>query len=302
MGPTGIGKTDLAFQLYDSADIEIIGVDSVQVYKHLNIGSGKPNKEVLKKYPHKLIDIIEPYESYSTGKFQKDCLREIKRIDSSNKTPLLVGGTMLYFKNLFYGLSKLPESTKDIRDEVEMECKKKGLEEMYEYLIKIDPITANNIHSNDSQRIKRAIEVYRLTDKPLSLWLQESYTEVHEDIKPFNVLQFAIKPKDKELHREKIALRFQDMIDKGLIKEVEEILNVKQMNADKASMKTVGYKQVSDYLNGDLSFDEMIARAVIATRQLAKRQMTWLRSWNKIIWLEEGSASNLEVILGHINK
>ena len=302
MGPTGIGKTDLAFQLYDSADIEIIGVDSVQVYKHLNIGSGKPNKEVLKKYPHKLIDIIEPYESYSTGKFQKDCLREIKRIDSSNKTPLLVGGTMLYFKNLFYGLSKLPESTKDIRDEVEMECKKKGLEEMYEYLIKIDPISANNIHSNDSQRIKRAIEVYRLTDKPLSLWLQESYTEVHEDIKPFNVLQFAIKPKDKELHREKIALRFQDMIDKGLIKEVEEILNVKQMNADKASMKTVGYKQVSDYLNGDLSFDEMIARAVIATRQLAKRQMTWLRSWNKIIWLEEGSASNLEVILGHINK
>ena len=302
MGPTGIGKTDLAFQLYDSADIEIIGVDSVQVYKHLNIGSGKPNKEVLKKYPHKLIDIIEPYESYSTGKFQKDCLREIKRIDSSNKTPLLVGGTMLYFKNLFYGLSKLPESTKDIRDEVEMECKKKGLEEMYEYLIKIDPISANNIHSNDSQRIKRAIEVYRLTDKPLSLWLQESYTEVHEDIKPFNVLQFAIKPKDKELHREKIALRFQDMIDKGLIKEVEEILNVKQMNADKASMKTVGYKQVSDYLNGDLSFDEMIVRAVIATRQLAKRQMTWLRSWNKIIWLEEGSASNLEVILGHINK
>ena len=302
MGPTGIGKTDLAFQLYDSADIEIIGVDSVQVYKHLNIGSGKPNKEVLKKYPHNLIDIIEPYESYSTGKFQKDCLREIKRIDSSNKTPLLVGGTMLYFKNLFYGLSKLPESTKDIRDEVEMECKKKGLEEMYEYLIKIDPISANNIHSNDSQRIKRAIEVYRLTDKPLSLWLQESYTEVHEDIKPFNVLQFAIKPKDKELHREKIALRFQDMIDKGLITEVEEILNVKQMNADKASMKTVGYKQVSGYLNGDLSFDEMIARAVIATRQLAKRQMTWLRSWNKIIWLEEGSASNLEVILGHINK
>ena len=302
MGPTGIGKTDLAFQLYDSADIEIIGVDSVQVYKHLNIGSGKPNKEVLKKYPHNLIDIIEPYESYSTGKFQKDCLREIKRIDSSNKTPLLVGGTMLYFKNLFYGLSKLPESTKDIRDEVEMECKKKGLEEMYEYLIKIDPISANNIHSNDSQRIKRAIEVYRLTDKPLSLWLQESYTEVHEDIKPFNVLQFAIKPKDKELHREKIALRFQDMIDKGLIKEVEEILNVKQMNTDKASMKTVGYKQVSDYLNGDLSFDEMIVRAVIATRQLAKRQMTWLRSWNKIIWLEEGSASNLEVILGHINK
>ena len=302
MGPTGIGKTDLAFQLYDSADIEIIGVDSVQVYKHLNIGSGKPNKEVLKKYPHKLIDIIEPYESYSTGKFQKDCLREIKRIDSSNKTPLLVGGTMLYFKNLFYGLSKLPESTKDIRDEVEMECKKKGLEEMYEYLIKIDPISANNIHSNDSQRIKRAIEVYRLTDKPLSLWLQESYTEVHEDIKPFNVLQFAIKPKDKELHREKIALRFQDMIDKGLIKEVEEILNVKQMNTDKASMKTVGYKQVSDYLNGDLSFDEMIARAVIATRQLAKRQMTWLRSWNKIIWLEEDSVNNLKIILDSIKK
>ena len=302
MGPTGIGKTDLAFQLYDTSDIEIIGVDSVQVYKHLNIGSGKPNKEVLKKYPHKLIDIIEPYESYSTGKFQKDCLREIKKIDSSNKTPLLVGGTMLYFKNLFYGLSKLPESTKDIRDEVEMECKKKGLEAMHEYLIKIDPISASNIHSNDSQRIKRAIEVYRLTNKPLSLWHQESYTEVHEDIKPFNVFQFAIKPKDKEMHREKIAIRFQDMIDMGLIKEVEEILNVKQMSTDKLSMKTVGYKQVSDYLNGDLSFDEMISRAITATRQLAKRQMTWLRSWNKIIWLEEDSVNNLEIILDSIKK
>ena len=125
---------------------------------------------------------------------------------------------------------------------------------------------------------------------------------MHEDIKPFNVFQFAIKPKDKEMHREKIAIRFQDMIDMGLIKEVEEILNVKQMSTDKLSMKTVGYKQVSDYLNGDLSFDEMISRAITATRQLAKRQMTWLRSWNKIIWLEEDSANNLEIILDFINK
>ena len=137
MGPTGIGKTDLAFQLYDSSAVEIISVDSVQVYKHLNIGSGKPDKTVLKKYPHKLIDVIEPHESYSTGKFQTDCIKEIKAINASNKTPLLVGGTMLYFKNLFNGLSELPESTEEIREEVELECQQKGLKAMHDYLKEI---------------------------------------------------------------------------------------------------------------------------------------------------------------------
>jgi len=302
MGPTGIGKTDLAFQLYDSCDAEIISVDSVQVYKHLNIGSGKPNKEVLMKYPHKLIDVIEPYQAYSTGKFQKDCLKEIKKIDSSNKIPLLVGGTMLYFRNLFHGLSELPESTEEIRQEVEQEYNQKGLEVMYEHLRKVDLLSAKSIHPNDSQRIKRAIEVYRLTNKPLSLWRQESHLEEHEDLKPFNIHQFAIKPKEKKIHREKIAIRFQEMIDKGLINEVEGLLNKKQMDSAKSSMKSIGYKQVSNYLEGNLSFDEMIFRAVTATRQLAKRQMTWLRSWNRVIWLEEESGKNLNIVLDTINQ
>tara|TARA_Y100001968_G_scaffold205052_1_gene188299 strand:+ start:374 stop:1279 length:906 start_codon:yes stop_codon:yes gene_type:complete len=301
MGPTGIGKTDLAFQLYDSSDVEIISVDSVQVYKHLNIGSGKPDKTVLKKYPHKLIDVIEPHESYSTGKFQTDCIKEIKIINASNKTPLLVGGTMLYFKNLFNGLSELPESTEEIREEVELEYQQKGLKAMYDYLKEIDSLSAKNIHPNDAQRIKRAIEVYRLTNKPLSLLHQESLVEMHEDLKPFDIHQFAIKPKDKEIHRDKVATRFQDMIDKGLINEVEGLLNKKQMNSGKSSLKSVGYKQVSDYLEGHLSFDEMISKAVTATRQLAKRQMTWLRSWNRVIWLEEESGNNLDIVLDTIN-
>ena len=301
MGPTGIGKTDLAFQLYDSSDVEIISVDSVQVYKHLNIGSGKPDKTVLKKYPHKLIDVIEPHESYSTGKFQTDCIKEIKAINASNKTPLLVGGTMLYFKNLFNGLSELPESTEEIREEVELEYQQKGLKAMHDYLKEIDSLSAKNIHPNDAQRIKRAVEVYRLTNKPLSLLHQESLVEMHEDLKPFDIHQFAIKPKDKEIHRDKVATRFQDMIDKGLINEVEDLLNKKQMNSGKSSLKSVGYKQVSDYLEGHLSFDEMISKAVTATRQLAKRQMTWLRSWNRVIWLEEESGNNLEIVLDTIN-
>ena len=301
MGPTGIGKTDLAFQLYDSSDVEIISVDSVQVYKHLNIGSGKPDKTVLKKYPHKLIDVIEPHESYSTGKFQTDCIKEIKAINASNKTPLLVGGTMLYFKNLFNGLSELPESTEEIREEVELEYQQKGLKAMHDYLKEIDSLSAKNIHPNDAQRIKRAIEVYRLTNKPLSLLHQESLVEMHEDLKPFDIHQFAIKPKDKEIHRDKVATRFQDMIDKGLINEVEGLLNKKQMNSGKSSLKSVGYKQVSDYLEGHLSFDEMISKAVTATRQLAKRQMTWLRSWNRVIWLEEESGNNLDIVLDTIN-
>ena len=194
MGPTGIGKTDLAFELYDSANIEIISVDSVQVYKHLNIGSGKPDKKALTKYPHKLIDVIDPHEKYSTGKFQKDCLKEIKKANSSKKMPLLVGGTMLYFKNLFHGISKLPESTDEIRQEVELESNQKGLKKMYEYLKKVDLLSAKGIHPNDSQRIKRAIEVYRLTNKPLSLWHQENYLEVHADLKSFEIFQFAESP------------------------------------------------------------------------------------------------------------
>tara|TARA_Y100001970_G_scaffold288376_1_gene415492 strand:- start:1166 stop:2071 length:906 start_codon:yes stop_codon:yes gene_type:complete len=301
MGPTGIGKTDLAFKLYDSSDIEIISVDSVQVYKHLNIGSGKPDKEVLNKYPHKLIDIIEPYDSYSTGKFQTDCIKEIKKINLSNKTPLLVGGTMLYFKNLFNGLSELPESTEEIREEVELDCIQKGLEAMHDYLKEIDPVSAKSIHPNDTQRIKRAIEVYRLTNKPLSLWHKESLVGMNKDLKPFDIHQFAIRPKDKKIHRNNVAIRFQDMIDKGLIKEVEDLLNKNQMDTAKSSMRSVGYKQVSEYLEGNLSFDEMISKAVTATRQLAKRQMTWLRSWNRIIWLEEESGNNLDIVLGTIN-
>ena len=217
MGPTGIGKTDLAFQLYDSANVEIISVDSVQVYKHLNIGSGKPDKEILTKYPHKLIDVIDPHENYSTGKFQKDCLKEIKKANSSMKMPLLVGGTMLYFKNLLHGLSELPESTEEIRHEVELEFNQKGLEAMNGHLQQIDPLSAKNIHPNDSQRIKRAIEVFRLTNKPLSLWQQQNQLKVHEDLKSFDIHQFAIKPKDKGIHREKVAIRFQEMIDLSLI-------------------------------------------------------------------------------------
>ena len=301
MGPTGIGKTDLAFELYDSTNVEIISVDSVQVYKHLNIGSGKPDKKVLTKYPHKLINVIDPHENYSTGKFQKDCLQEIKKADSSKKMPLLVGGTMLYFKNLFHGLSELPESTEEIRQEVELECNQKGLEVMHRYLEQIDSISAKKIHPNDSQRIKRAIEVYRLTNKSLSQWREESLLKVHEDLKSFDIHQFAIKPKDKEIHRKKVAIRFQEMIDQGLIEEVEGLLKKKQMDSSRSSMKSVGYKQVSDYLEGNLSLDEMIFRAVTATRQLAKRQMTWLRSWNRIIWLEEESENNLNIVLDTIN-
>ena len=301
MGPTGIGKTDLAFKLYDSTDVEIISVDSVQVYKHLNIGSGKPDKKVLTKYPHKLINVIDPHENYSTGRFQKDCLKEIKEADFSKKIPLLVGGTMLYFKNLLHGLSELPESTEEIRQEVELEYNQKGLEVMHGHLQKIDPLSAKNIHRNDSQRIKRAIEVFRLTSKPLSLWQQENQLKVHEDLKSFDIHQFAIKPKDKEIHREKVAIRFHEMIDQGLIEEVEGLLKKKQMDSSKSSMNSVGYKQVLDYLEGNLSLDEMVFRAVTATRQLAKRQMTWLRSWNGVIWLEEESDNNLDIVLDTIN-
>ena len=290
MGPTGVGKTDLIIELYSQIPITIISVDSIQIYKDLNIGSGKPSNEVLKKYPHELIDFVEPTESYSTARFQEDVIHCIKDSFEANKTPVLVGGTMMYFHHLINGISKLPSVSNQIRIEVQSEFYEKGSEEMHKYLQKIDRKSSLKIHPNDSQMIKRAIEVYKATGKEFSNWQTEQKKEINEIIGESNTLQIAIKPLDRQLHRADVAKRFLNMIDKGLVEEVERILNLKGMSINSQSMKSVGYRQVCQFLDGDYGLDDMIIKAINSTRQLAKRQMTWINGWDDLTLLEKNPA------------
>ena len=287
MGPTGVGKTEIALELFQKMPIEILSVDSVQIYKHLNIGSGKPSPEVLRDFPHELINIIEPTDNYSTAKFQQDCLASIAEGFKFNKLPILVGGTMMYFDHLINGISKLPSVEKNIRLEVEEEFKNIGSNEMHNLLKRIDINASKKIHPNDSQRIKRAIEVYRATGKEFSKWQSEQIKEVSPLIQETKVIQIALKPNDKEIHRESIANRFKDMIELGLVNEVEDLLNFPGVSKDSQSMKSVGYRQVCEFLEGDIGLDVMIEKAINSTRQLAKRQMTWINSWKGLTVLEK---------------
>ena len=297
MGPTGIGKTSLAFDLYDKLDAEIISVDSVQIYKDLDIGSGKPSKELLKKYPHKLINKIEPHQSYSSALFREEALNEICLASEQNKLPLLVGGTMLYFQSLFLGLSNMPETDPSIRKKITQQAESLGWEEMHRKLVDIDPESARRIHPNDTQRIQRALEVYESSFKTLTDWHKENKKEVNPELSNFKIFQFAIQTEDRELHRENVASRFLSMLEAGLVNEVESILKIKKMHTKVSSMRSVGYRQVCEFLEGNISYDEMIFKGVTATRQLAKRQMTWLRSWKNLIWLSESSKDMSKEIL-----
>ena len=301
MGPTGIGKTSLAFDLYDQLDVEIISVDSVQIYKDLDIGSGKPSKELLKKYPHKLINKIEPHQSYSSALFRAEALNEICSASEQNKLPLLVGGTMLYFQSLFLGLSNMPETDPSIRKKITQQAESLGWEEMHRKLVDIDPESARRIHPNDTQRIQRALEVYESSFKTLTDWHKENKKEVNPRLSNFKIFQFAIQTEDRELHRENIASRFLSMLEAGLVNEVESILKIKKMNTKVSSMRSVGYRQVCEFLEGNISYDEMIFKGVTATRQLAKRQMTWLRSWKNLIWLSESSKDMSQEILDKVS-
>ena len=256
----------------------------------MNIGSGKPSSKVLDKYPHDLIDILRPNENYSTSQFQGDAIDSIRKAFESKRIPLLVGGTMMYFHHLVTGISKLPSVDSQIRLRVKEEFEDKGVHAMYKYLEKIDKNSSIKIHQNDTQRIKRAIEVFLATGKELSKWQDENKKETNQIIRESNLIQIAINPHDKDLHRENIAKRFKGMIDAGLIEEVESILEHKGMSPNSQSMKSVGYRQVCEYLKGDYSLDDMIDKGINSTRQLAKRQMTWMRNWKNLIFVENNSS------------
>lgn len=281
MGPTASGKTELAIRLRQKFPIEIISVDSALIYKGMDIGTAKPDAREQELAPHRLIDILDPSESYSAADFRRDALQEMNDIVVQGKIPLLVGGTMLYYKALLEGLSPLPAADPEIRQQIEKDAFELGWDALHDQLKAIDPVSAERIHPNDPQRLSRALEVYRISGKTLT-----ELTKTKGEPLPFRVKQFAIAPKERaELHR-RIELRFEKMVENGFEDEMKALYARKDLHPDLPSIRCVGYRQMWDYLDGNCTLDEAIFRGVCATRQLAKRQITWLRSWDDLTWLD----------------
>ena len=282
MGPTASGKTDLAIQLRQQLPVEVISVDSALIYRGMDIGTAKPSKAELALAPHRLIDICDPAESYSAMNFRHDALREMRDITAQGKIPLLVGGTMLYYKALLEGLSPLPSADEKVRSEIEAKAALIGWGGLHQELTKIDPISAQRINPNDSQRINRALEVFYLTGKTLT-----ELTAQKGEALPYDILQFAIAPEQREVLHRRIEQRFHKMIELGFQQEVEKLYRRPDLNENLPSIRCVGYRQMWEYLRGDYDHDEMVFRGICATRQLAKRQITWLRGWTSPIqWLD----------------
>lgn len=282
MGPTASGKTDLAIALRQQLPVEVISVDSALIYKGMDIGTAKPTPAELALAPHRLIDILDPKESYSAMNFREDALKEMAEISASGRIPLLVGGTMLYYKALLEGLSPLPSADPTIRAEIEEKAAKIGWAGMHQELLAIDPVAGARINPNDSQRINRALEVFYITGKTMT-----ELTEEKGEALPYRLLQFAIAPQDRSILHERIALRFQKMMDLGFEEEVKRLFLREDLHIDLPSIRCVGYRQMWEYLQGDISLDEAIYKGICATRQLAKRQITWLRGWkDEITWLD----------------
>ena len=298
MGPTGTGKTDLAVELASHFPFEIISVDSALVYRGMDIGTAKPEKEILAKAPHRLINIIDPDDVYSAASFRKDALKAMEAITRAGKIPLLVGGTGLYFRALLEGISELPSADSAIRQKLEEQAAESGWQAMHARLASVDPVAADRIHPNDPQRIERALEVYEITGKPITSFFNNDSGTVC----PYNMIKTILEPEDRGWLHKRLAKRFDQMVEMGIVDEVLVLQQKFNLNAEIPSMRLVGYRQVWQYLAGEINQETMVEKAVIATRQLAKRQMTWFRSEQdaKHIFVDHGSPFN--EILQSLNK
>lgn len=278
MGPTASGKTGLAVELVRRFPMEIISVDSALVYRGMDIGTAKPDAETLRAAPHHLIDLIDPTESYSAARFRDDALRLMAEITTRGKVPLLVGGTMLYFKALWEGLSDLPQADAALREVIEQDAKVRGWPALHAELAKLDPETAARLKPADAQRIQRALEVVRLTGEPMSkVWAGQRGKSL-----PYRVLPLALMPPDRAVLHERIAQRFASMLQAGLVDEVKRLRESYPLKASLPSMRCVGYRQAWSYLEGEYDEAELLNRGIYATRQLAKRQLTWLRGMDVV--------------------
>ncbi len=292
MGPTASGKTALAMALHDALPCDIVSVDSALIYNDMDIGTAKPTQDELLQYPHRLINLRDATESYSAADFCHDALAQIAAIRANNRIPLLVGGTMMYYKSLIEGISPLPAADKKIRAEIETQAGELGWQAMHAQLAEIDAVSAERIHPNDPQRLTRALEVYRLTGNTLT-----QLTQIKGAKLDGNVLQLAITPKERSTLHDRIELRFKQMVELGFEDEVKKLKNRGDLHEDLPSIRCVGYRQMWQHLNGEFDHDEMIFRGVCATRQLAKRQLTWLRNWPDLHWLTTDDETNLAQVI-----
>ena len=281
MGPTAAGKTDLAMRLTEALPCDIISVDSALIYKGMDIGTAKPDVETLKKYPHRLVDIRDPSERYSVAEFREDALREMADITAQGRIPLLVGGTMMYYNALLKGLASLPEANQEVRQQLLEKGQREGWPALHAMLAQVDPESAKRLAPNDSQRLQRALEVYQITGRTLTeLWAEQQQQEL-----AYNVINLAIMPEERKTLHERIALRFKLMLEEGFVDEVRALYDRGDLNPHMPSVRCVGYRQVWSYLEGEWDYPTMMDKGVVATRQLAKRQITWLRSWENLHWL-----------------
>ena len=274
LGPTASGKTTLAANIAATLPVEVVSVDSAQIYRHMDIGTAKPEPGLRARVPHHLLDLIEPHESYSAARFRDDALTAMREITERGNIPLLVGGTMLYFQALTEGLNDLPEADPAIRLIIDTMAEKSGWPGLHAELARLDPETAGRLEPRDAQRIQRALEIYYLTGKPMSELLRKPKYVYF----PYSAIKIALVPARREVLHERIAHRFEEMLELGLIGELRRLREEYGLDLSMPSMRCVGYRQVWQYLDGEFSLAELREKAVAATRQLAKRQLTWLRS------------------------
>ncbi|WP_377707102.1 tRNA (adenosine(37)-N6)-dimethylallyltransferase MiaA [Pseudomonas protegens] len=306
MGPTAAGKTDLAIELTKVLPCELISVDSALVYRGMDIGTAKPSRELLAQFPHRLIDILDPSESYSAADFRTDALAAMADITARGKIPLLVGGTMLYYKALLEGLADMPAADPQVRAELEEEAARLGWQALHDQLAAVDPESAARIHPNDPQRLTRALEVYRVSGLTMTAHRQRQLAQSTEagasgrSQLPYTVANLAIAPANRQVLHQRIAQRFTQMLEQGFIDEVVALRSRSDLHAGLPSIRAVGYRQVWDHLDGKLTSAEMQERGIIATRQLAKRQFTWLRSWADLQWLDSLDCDNLPRALKYL--
>ncbi|WP_141441289.1 tRNA (adenosine(37)-N6)-dimethylallyltransferase MiaA [Vreelandella titanicae] len=293
MGPTAAGKTDAAMALHERLGHELISVDSAMVYRGMDIGSAKPSASELARAPHHLIDIRDPAEPYSAADFRVDALSLMRQISAAGKVPLLVGGTMLYYKRLVEGVANLPSADPAIRQRLEAQWQNQGLLSLHQRLAEVDALSAQRIHPNDPQRVMRALEVYYASGRPMS----ELWAEQQPETFPWRVLSIALAPSDRSLLHQRIAQRFEVMLGEGLINEVAALKKRNDLHLGLPAMKSVGYRQVWEYLEGEYDYASLVERGVIATRQLAKRQLTWLRSWPELNWVDSQRSDALDQVL-----
>lgn len=292
MGPTASGKSGLAVELALEIDAEVVSVDSAQVYRGMDIGTAKPDTAEMNGVPHHLIDIRDPLDPYSAADFREDVLTLVAEIQGRGRRVILAGGTMLYFKALKDGIADMPPARQDIRYEISLEAQAKGWPHIHELLSQVDPVAAKRINPNDPQRLQRALEVYRISGRPLTEWQAQETKKC-----PFPLCELAIIPTDRARVHQLIEQRFHQMLEAGFETEVAELRNRGDLEIGLPSIKSVGYRQMWGYLEGEYDHSTMVHKAVVATRQLAKRQFTWLRSWQDLSILTQPSCAEALKIL-----